>query len=183
MKDDRLAQIMATNPHSIPVISRGCHSLSGTRPSVTDVVRDLILGDALHGPFRTQLRGRGVVPRLVLGHVKRTLQLCHLIEQLTPAPVEQVATQSQGLIPHPIPVHELADVPDLHSRTLEAVDHPQRAEILLAEQARPTSTTVKVRQQALPVVVTQRRGRHSETPCHFADGVRHGVFSHFHIEP
>ena len=108
-------------------------------------------------------------------HVERFLQALDLGRHPLGLRHKECVPLRVRLAPLRAPGHKLLDLLDLQPRALEALDHAQRLELLLAEAA-GTRCARQVREQPLLVIVPQRGDRQIKPLRHLSDRI-HGITS------
>ena len=116
-----------------------------------------------------------IEPALEADHVQRLLQALDLCLHPLGLPHKERVPLGIRVAALRAPLHELPDLPDLQSGALEALDHAQRLELLLAEAA-GTRCARQVREQPLLVIVPQRGDRQIKPLRHLSDRI-HGITS------
>ena len=153
------------------------------RTSLVDGMCDAVM-KLTRGSFKTAyfgyiliavLLGLFVVPALEADHVERFLQALDLgLHPLGLLHKECVPLRVR-LAPLRAPGHKLLDLLDLQPRALEALDHAQRLELLLAEAADARRARER-RKQALLIIIPQRRDWQIKPLRHLTDRI-HGITS------
>ena len=132
---------------------------------------DAILVPILNGCF--------IIPAFVFQHILRFLKAGHLLFNFFQSGFKQLFALLIGGAAFGGPFHELLDLTDLQPRCFQALDHPQRFDLIITEFPY-SGFPLHAGKQAFSVIITQRGNRNVEHFGNLTDRI-HKIAPHIFI--